>query len=534
METNEVVIDVEDLTRSFDHRTVLNGVRLEVRKGESLVILGFSGSGKSVLMKHVTGFLHPDQGSVKVLDQDWSQASDEEKLRLRRRFGIVFQNAALFDSLTLEENLTLPLTLRNGSKSTPEELRRVALARLAEVGLSEDDAQRLPVQISGGMQKRAAIARAFAVEPEIVFYDEPTAGLDPQTADLVSRLIRKVHDEHEGTTSYTITHDYRCAAVVGDRIAYLDKSTGTLKEILPAEEMRELRREAADEEGTIERIQKLLETRVAGHTAAVAGAVPISRSPSVAGLLRQEIETFVATLGALLFRFLEMGFPLRRRDFIERAFSIGVHSFPLVLGAGFFVGMTGMVQFYVGAGPVKDLLPTPMPATLAAALLEIISPLLVGILLAGRVGSNITTEIGSKTLLSQIEALESLAIPPHQFLLAPIVWALFVTTPLMTVLSTFAGATGGFLMWLSFDEPASSYWRAAMLNIGPSDVAYALSKSAITGVLVGLIGYELGTRDIRSTDDIAAAATRTVLVCAILVVLFDFLISFFYTKVLGM
>jgi len=527
------VIRVDGLVKSFDRRRILGGVDLEVEQGESLVILGFSGSGKSLLMKHITGFIEPDQGTVEVLGHHWSGLSDERKQELRKAFGIVFQNAALFDSLTIEENLTLPLTLRKDLRNSPAEARTKALARLREVGLSEVEAQRQPVQISGGMQKRAAIARALAVEPQIIFYDEPTAGLDPQTAERISRLIRQVNDAHPETTSYTITHDYRCAAVVGDRILYLDKKSGTLRQILSAEELREMKR-GGEEKDQTKRIEDHLEAFVDTRTTEVDDAPAGRRSLGVGAFLREEVESFLTTLGAMLSLLLEMGFPLRLRDFVERVFSVGVHSFPLVLGAGFFVGMTGMVQFYIGAGPVKELLPTPMPATLASALLKIISPLLVGVLLAGRVGSNVTAEIGSKGLLNQIEALESLAISPKQFLLAPIVWALVVTTPLMTLLCSFAGLLGGFLMWLSFGEPGSNYWAVIGHGIEPADYCYALCKSAVTGLLVGLVGYQLGTRNIRGTDDIAAAATRTVLICAILVVLCDFLISFFYTQVLGM
>ncbi len=170
--------------------------------------------------------MEPSEGSVEVLGEDWSGLDDEGKQRLREKFGIVFQNAALFDSLTIEENVSLPLTLRDVRDSRrlpPSTARTTALERLQQVDLSEADAQRQPVQISGGMQKRAAVARALAVEPQIIFYDEPTAGLDPQTADRVSQLIRQVNDEDEKTTSYTITHDYRCAAIIGDRVFYLNK-----------------------------------------------------------------------------------------------------------------------------------------------------------------------------------------------------------------------------------------------------------------------------------------------------------------------
>ena len=530
--SREIAIEARGVVKSFEKRRVLNGLDLQVEKGESVVILGFSGSGKSVLLKHLTGYLEPDQGRIEVLGKDWTRLSDDEKQRLRSRFGIVFQNAALFDSLSLEQNLTLPLQFRAKSNGYQTfSVRRDALRYLAEVGLSEADAQRLPLEISGGMQKRVAIARALAMEPDLVFYDEPTTGLDPQTGEKISRLIRTVHDARQGTTSYTITHDYLCAAMIADRVLYLDKRTGTLTEVLSRDDLQGLRRTAGDQ--AVRAIQDRLEAFIRSRKQAAEEELSHGPRLRLITYLKEEAAHFVETLGALVFLFLEMGTPLRSRDFVDRLFSAGVHSFPLMLGAGFFVGMTGMVQFYTGVGSYKEILPVSLPGTLTSAMLEIISPLLVGVLLAGRVGANITTEIGAKGLMSQIDALESLAISPKRFLLAPIVWALAIAAPLMTLLATFAGVVGGLVMWLSFGEPISEFWHATSQSLGPVGICYAMGKSAVTGVLVGLVGYQQGTQRIRGTDDIAAAATRTVLICAILVVISDFLLSFIYTRGIG-
>jgi phospholipid/cholesterol/gamma-HCH transport system ATP-binding protein len=219
MSSATTVVSVRDVHKSFFKKEVLRGVDLEVRRGETLVVLGGSGSGKSVLLKHVNGLLRPDRGEVEVLGCPVSGMREMELVELRRRVSYVFQNGALFDSFTVGENVAFSLVEGDGQD------RVVVAARvgelLARVGLpgTEDLS---PADLSGGMRKRVAIARGLALRPEVILYDEPTAGLDPLTGLAITRLIHEVRDE-TGATSIVVTHDLTLARELGGRIAFLEE-----------------------------------------------------------------------------------------------------------------------------------------------------------------------------------------------------------------------------------------------------------------------------------------------------------------------
>jgi phospholipid/cholesterol/gamma-HCH transport system ATP-binding protein len=198
-------------------RAVLAGVDLEVRRRETVVVIGRSGCGKSVLLKHVVGLMAPDAGRITLLGHDVTRFTSGEWRQLRSRVGMVFQGAALFDSLTVGENVALGARVRRRLPAGEESARVEEM--LAQVGL-HDIAGLKPASLSGGMKKRVALARAIATEPEVLLYDEPTTGLDPVMADVINRLIRDLQ-RRLGLTSVVVTHDMASAYFVGDRIAYL-------------------------------------------------------------------------------------------------------------------------------------------------------------------------------------------------------------------------------------------------------------------------------------------------------------------------
>jgi phospholipid/cholesterol/gamma-HCH transport system ATP-binding protein len=224
------VIQFHDLRKAFDGQVVLNGFTLDVRDGETLVIIGFSGSGKSVALKHVVGLLHPDAGDVIVDGRAVSDLDRAGLTALRRDIGFVFQFAALFDSMTVADNVALGLRRRGLSD---EELAERVAEALALVDLTGTDAK-LPAELSGGMRKRVGIARAIALRPRYLLYDEPTTGLDPVTSAVMDRLMVRAR-EHLGVTGLVVTHDMRSAYTVGDRIAMLYegrvRQVGTVSEI---------------------------------------------------------------------------------------------------------------------------------------------------------------------------------------------------------------------------------------------------------------------------------------------------------------
>jgi phospholipid/cholesterol/gamma-HCH transport system ATP-binding protein len=216
------MIEVEDLWKSFGDNHVLKGISLRIGKGETYVVLGGSGSGKTVLMKHVIGLLKPDRGAVRVDGLEISKLHGRELTEARRKFGMVFQGAALFDSMTVFENVAFPLTEPKSWRQRPpaREIRRRVIEKLAVVDLGEEVLGRFPSELSGGMRKRVALARAIVSDPQVVLYDEPTTGLDPITTDYVDGMILNAK-EKLAITSMVISHDIASAFKVADRLAVL-------------------------------------------------------------------------------------------------------------------------------------------------------------------------------------------------------------------------------------------------------------------------------------------------------------------------
>ena len=209
-------IEMIDLRKAFDGKLVLDGVTLKVAKGESLAVIGGSGTGKSVLLKCVLGILKPDAGSILI---DGRRASRGDRRDLLRRFGMLFQGAALFDSMPVWQNVAFR-RMQGRPRVGKAEARALAVAKLRRVGLSEAVADLYPAELSGGMQKRVGLARAIAADPDVIFFDEPTTGLDPIMAGVINNLIREIVTE-TGATAITITHDMSTVNNVADRVAML-------------------------------------------------------------------------------------------------------------------------------------------------------------------------------------------------------------------------------------------------------------------------------------------------------------------------
>jgi phospholipid/cholesterol/gamma-HCH transport system ATP-binding protein len=227
----QTVIDVVDVWKSFGAQSVLRGVDLSVQNGETMVVLGASGCGKSVLLKHIIGLLRPDRGSIIVNGQDISRIREDELNKVRMSFGMVFQGAALFDSMTVGGNVGLPLKEHRGivgkelDELVEKKLRMVGLAGISELQ---------PSELSGGMKKRVALARAIALDPDIILYDEPTTGLDPIMAEQINDLIRAIQKKVHAT-SIVVTHDLHSASLTADRVALMHDGrivfTGTVAEL---------------------------------------------------------------------------------------------------------------------------------------------------------------------------------------------------------------------------------------------------------------------------------------------------------------
>ncbi|MCU0815028.1 MAG: ATP-binding cassette domain-containing protein [Cypionkella sp.] len=224
------MIEIKGVTKAFGPKTVLRGVDLTIASGTSMVIIGGSGTGKSVLLKCILGLVRPDGGAILLDGQDVARAERDAFLA---RFGMLFQGGALFDSLTVWENVAFRL-LRGFQKRPKAEAREIAIEKLRRVGLSPDVADLYPAELSGGMQKRVGLARAIAAAPEIIFFDEPTTGLDPIMAGVINDLIREIVVEM-GATAMTITHDMTSVRAIADHVAMLHE--GVIQWTGPVAEM---------------------------------------------------------------------------------------------------------------------------------------------------------------------------------------------------------------------------------------------------------------------------------------------------------
>ncbi len=240
MKFDNPAISLQNVTKIFGEQKVLDSLNFDIAKNKITTILGFSGAGKSTLLKHILGVVRPTSGKVIVLGQDLNELDEFEKRDFRRNFGMLFQYAALFDSMSSIQNVEFPL--KEFSKMSKSEMNARAEKLLLAVGLKPESFGRLPSELSGGMRKRVGLARALALSPHIMLYDEPTTGLDPITTKMVNDLIVQTSKEHtmdssrDGLTSIIISHDIKATLEISDYIAFLDR--GRIVEYLPVEEFK--------------------------------------------------------------------------------------------------------------------------------------------------------------------------------------------------------------------------------------------------------------------------------------------------------
>ena len=213
----ETIVEFKNVWKRYSGKEILAGVNLQIRRGEILCVLGPSGTGKSVTLRHINGLTRPDEGEVTVFGQSVVSISEEELAPIRRRLAMLFQGGALFDSMNVEQNVGFPL--REHTTKSPREISETVAEKLAMVGLPGTQ-RKMPSELSGGMRKRVALARSIALEPEIILYDEPTTGLDPLTSEKIGHLIVDINKRIK-TTSIVVTHDIVMARTVSDRLAFL-------------------------------------------------------------------------------------------------------------------------------------------------------------------------------------------------------------------------------------------------------------------------------------------------------------------------
>lgn len=218
------VISLHNVRKSFDGGSefILNGINLEILKGKLTTIIGFSGTGKSVMLKHILGLLSPTSGDIFVLGHRLTDLSLKELIQLRCRIGVLFQHAALFDDMTVLENVSFPL-YEHRPEMSHSDISEVAHNKLMISGMEEKHFMKIPSELSGGMRKRVGLARALALDPEVLIYDEPTTGLDPIFTEMVDNLILETHKKHSGSTALVVSHDLMSSFRISDWIIMLDQ-----------------------------------------------------------------------------------------------------------------------------------------------------------------------------------------------------------------------------------------------------------------------------------------------------------------------
>jgi phospholipid/cholesterol/gamma-HCH transport system ATP-binding protein len=223
--SEQVAVSIRNLRKTFDGKDyVLDGLNLDIPRGRLTVIIGYSGTGKSVLLKHILGLVRPTSGIIEVLGKDLWSMTQQELNFFRCRLGVLFQYAALFDDMTALENVSFPL-LEHRRDLSPGEVIDTAMHKLKISGLDEKHYSKLPSELSGGMRKRVGLARALALDPDVILYDEPTTGLDPILTEMVDDLILETHKRHKGSTSVVVSHDLFAAFELGEYIVMLDKGS---------------------------------------------------------------------------------------------------------------------------------------------------------------------------------------------------------------------------------------------------------------------------------------------------------------------
>jgi phospholipid/cholesterol/gamma-HCH transport system ATP-binding protein len=255
---HDAVIEVDHLVMRFGRQTVLAGLDLKVRRGETLVVMGGSGCGKSTLLRLMIGSLQPTQGAIRLFGQDIGRSAEEDLDAVRRRFGILFQSGALYQSMSIADNVALPM---RELTDLPDDLINLQVKmKLEAVGLREH-ADKFPAQISGGMKKRAGLARALALDPEIIFYDEPSAGLDPVTSAEIDQLILTL-TKKLGVTSVVVTHEMDSAFTIADRMVMLDK--GRCLKIAPRQDYERIRNATREEAATMSEDDRIVRQFIRG------------------------------------------------------------------------------------------------------------------------------------------------------------------------------------------------------------------------------------------------------------------------------
>ncbi len=513
-----IKIKLENLSRSFNNKPVISNLNLEIRKGEFLVLLGRSGSGKSVLMKLMLGLLVPDEGRIVIDNQDIWKLSKKRRLMIAENLGVVFQGGALFNDMTVRENLKAALS---DQTEQPEKL----IEDIAEsCNFDLDLIDGLPHELSGGLKQRAAAARALIREPDLLFFDEPTSGLDPMNSETISNFIRQCH-EKKNTTSVMITHDMRSAAIAADRILYLDRRKRTCIELINEAELAKLR--SGDdpvkkvEESIREKIE--LKTSEKGEKIQPAGR----HEKSAVKLLTEQTASVFSTIGHL---FTSLG-RLRLSSPPEKTLSclsnVIIQSLPLIITSGFLIGLALILSTIVGLAEYGA--EHEASKILGATLVREVGPILAALLLAGRIGASIASDIGLRTTGKDFDAWRTMGKDPDELFYTPLFISIIIGFPILLIVVDAAGYFGGLAGYAGIYGYSAVGFKAGFFElINWNDVLCTFIKGLIFGHIILSIAYQAGMDVLPPARTIGKQVTHAVVAASLVVIAANFFIMRIY------
>ena len=514
-------VQLVEVSKAFGEKQVLRAVSFEAFPGESLVIVGLSGSGKSVLLDHIIGFQQPDSGSVFVGGVSPLRRDTAAKQTQQLRLGMVFQGAALLDALTVRENVLLASV----GQATAAANDRSVDAYLQAVGIPASDGDLYPASLSGGMQKRVGIARTLIQQPDILLYDEPTTGLDAATSASISRLMRQVQQERPQMTSIIITHDYLSAGLIADRVLYLNRQTGGIEEILTASDVVAIRQQSGGQEApAVREIRGRLEAffdqvELSPHS----GRAPPTDGSWSAALLSVTTGAFHA-LGSAVLLLPRVGRPQNGWSLLKQLYEVGYKSLLITGLTGLFLGLMLTLQI---ATALRDYGYDSLPGLVGMILIEKLGPLFVGLLLAGRLGASISADIGGKRLTRQFEALQSMSISPERYWLAAAFWASLVSLPLLTLTLEVSGLAGAYGIGVFGGFINSAYFLEHVCDrITLFSAAFGWFRAALFGMAIALVAFAKGAEPKRDSEAIGRSTTQAVVGACLGVIGLDFVMTF--------
>ena len=517
------IVEIRNLTYAVSGRSIFSGLDLDIVPGRVTAIMGPSGTGKTTLLRLITGQLAADSGSIMVAGQDMRTLRRRCDLYvLRRRMGMLFQNGALLTDLSVFENVAFPLREHT---DLPERLiRQLVLMKLQAVGL-RGAADLMPAELSGGMTRRVALARAIVMDPEILIYDEPFVGLDPISMGVILRLIRRLNDAL-GLTSIVVSHDVHEISGGGrygipvvqrqGRGAWYAKGDARL----PLGYREAVRRRIGRRTGSISLSGSRLFRR----------AVVSRRGPLrlIRELWSSLIDSMVG-LGAIT-RFLmrligHSPRALLRFDLImEQIFNSGALSLVIIMLSGLFVGMVlGLQGFQLleRFGSAEAL-----GTAAAIGLVKELGPVVTALLFAGRAGTALASEFGLMRATDQLSAMEMMAVDPIQRVVVPRFLGGIISMPLLAAIFSVIGIYGAQLVGVQImGVDSGSFWSQMRAGVDLRDVNEGIVKSCIFGIACSLIAVYEGYYAIPTAEGVGRATTRTVVTSAVVVLFLDYLLT---------